>query len=128
MVEVDHFLQFCNFSLIFILGTRAEYKITWFDPKGPTIPHPDTNDPLTERYCNEITKANYKGDPEPTRQPKNGENEDCVTVVFLPQPNSRGHICMADDYCSTKMSYICELSKYQLIKSVTDTVLISLYS
>ncbi|CAF1187329.1 unnamed protein product [Rotaria sp. Silwood1] len=95
-------------------GSRAEYKITWFDPKAPTIPHPDTNDPLTERYCNEMAIANYHGDPEPTRQTKNGEKENCVTIVFLPQPNSRGHICMADDYCSTRMGYICELTEATL--------------
>ncbi|CAF5124442.1 unnamed protein product, partial [Rotaria sp. Silwood1] len=36
------------------------------------------------------------------------------TIVFLPQPNSRGHICMADDYCSTRMGYICELTEATL--------------
>ncbi|CAF3843749.1 unnamed protein product [Rotaria magnacalcarata] len=73
-------------------GGRAEYEITWFDPKGPTVPHPDTGDQLTDRYCNAMTKTNYHGDPEPTRQTRNGERENCVTIVFLPQPKSRGLI------------------------------------
>jgi len=60
--------------------------------------------------------TNYNGQPEPTRQIKNGETENCVSLVFLPQPNSRGHICMADDYCSTKMNYICEFSKDRFIE------------
>lgn len=58
-----------------------------------------------------MTKENYEGDPEPTRLNKNGEKEYCVTLVFVPQPASKGIICMADDFCSTPMSYICELSK-----------------
>ncbi len=99
-----------------ISGTKADYKITWFDSKGPTMLHPDFNDPYVDRYCNTMMMANYEGDPEPTRQKKNGETENCVSFVFIPQLASRGQICMADDYCSTKMSYICELSKNQLIK------------
>ncbi|CAF1378004.1 unnamed protein product [Rotaria magnacalcarata] len=95
-------------------GGRAEYEITWFDPKGPTIPHPDTGDQLTDRYCNAMTKTNYHGDPEPTRQTRNGERENCVTIVFLPQPKSRGLICMADDFCSSRMGFICELTEATL--------------
>ncbi len=77
--------------------------------------HPDFNDPFADRYCNAIMMANYQGDPEPTRQTKKGETENCVSFVFIPEPNARGHICMADDYCSTQMSYICELSKCRFI-------------
>jgi hypothetical protein len=58
----------------------------------------------------------YIGDPEPTRKIKNGEKENCVSFVFVPRQNSPGQICMADDYCSTKMSYICEYSKYSFIE------------
>lgn len=72
-------------------------------------------DPYSDRFCNEMMIANYQGDPEPTRQTKNGETENCITYVYVPQPNSQGHICMADDYCSGSMSYICELSMYQYI-------------
>ncbi|UJR31841.1 hypothetical protein I4U23_019318 [Adineta vaga] len=95
-------------------GSRAEYKITWIDPNGPTIRHPESKEPLTARYCNEMMIANYQGEPEPTRQIKNGEKENCVTIVFVPQQNSRGRICMADDYCSTRMSYICEFTEATL--------------
>lgn len=103
------------FSLVFHrslrIGTKAEYKITWFDPKAPTMLHPDFKDPYVERYCNGMIMAKYMGDPEPTRQKKNGELENCVTFVFVPNFPSRGQICMADDYCSKAMTYICELSK-----------------
>ncbi|CAF1560556.1 unnamed protein product [Adineta ricciae] len=95
-------------------GSRAEYKITWVDPRGPTIRHPETKDPLTARYCNQMMVANYEGEPEPTRQTKDGEKENCATTVFIPEPNGRGHICMADDYCSTRMSYICEFTEATL--------------
>jgi hypothetical protein len=73
------------------------------------------NDQYADRFCNEMMMANYQGDAEPTLLIKNGEKENCVSFVFLPEPNSRGQICMADDYCSTQMSYICELSKYRFI-------------
>jgi hypothetical protein len=56
--------------------------------------------------------ADYQGQSEPTRLTKNGERENCLSYVFVPQKDSRGHICIADDYCSTRMSYICEYSKY----------------
>jgi hypothetical protein len=64
--------------------------------------------------------TSYVGDAEPTRQRKNGQTENCVTFVFLPRLNSRGQICMADDYCSIEMSYICELSKNRLIKQTIN--------
>ncbi len=105
------------------LGSKADYQITWFDPKGPTMHHPDMNDPFSDRYCNGMMMSNYVGDPEPTLRVKNGETENCVSFVFLPQKNSRGQICMADDYCSTQMSYICELSKYQLIGCIINILL-----
>lgn len=73
--------------------------------------HPELRGPYVDRYCHEFSIANYHGDPEPTRQRKNGETEDCVTFVFVPQKNARGSICIADDYCSTRMSYVCEMSK-----------------
>lgn len=118
MVQVNHrhsFLLFYYGSEIIILGSKAEYKVTWFDPSGPTIRHPGFNDPNSDRYCNEVTTLNYKGDPEPTRRTKTGEIENCVSFVFLPRSNSRGLVCMADDYCSTKMSYICEFSNDHLM-------------
>lgn len=93
-----------------VSGTNADYKITWMDPKGPTITHPAFPNAYTERYCNPIRTANYVGDPEPTRSTKNGETENCVTIVFLPQPNGRGTMCMADDFCSQRMGYVCEMS------------------
>ena len=122
MVEV-YYQKFAVFFFeILILGTKADYEITWFDPKGPTMHHPDMNDPYTDRYCNGMMMTDYKGDPEPTRQTKNGETEDCVSFVFLPQQNSRGQICMADDYCSTEMSYICELSTYQSFDEIIKRI------
>ncbi len=75
--------------------------------------HPDMNDPYTSRFCNEMLMSDYVGDPEPTRQTKNGETENCVTFVFLPKVSLQGQICMADDYCSKQMPYICELSQYR---------------
>lgn len=72
--------------------------------------HPSYPDQYTYRYCNLVDYYNYVGDEEPTRQPKNGETEDCVTFVFVPQNNNRGLICMADDYCSTQIGFICEIS------------------
>jgi hypothetical protein len=105
---------------IWISGTKADYKITWFDSKGPTIHHPDFNDPYVDRFCNSMMITSYIGDAEPTRQRKNGQTENCVTFVFLPRLNSRGQICMADDYCSIEMNYICELSKNRLIKQTIN--------
>jgi hypothetical protein len=101
-------------------GTKADYKITWFDSKGPTILHPEYNDPYVARFCNSMMITNYEGDAEPTRQKKNGQTENCVTFVFLPRLFTRGQICMADDYCSIEMTYICELSKNQLIKQMIN--------
>lgn len=98
------------------VGTKAEYKITWFDPKAPTMLHPDFKDPYVSRYCNGMMMAKYVGNPEPTRQKKNGELENCASFVFIPGFPLRGQICMADDYCSTTMNFICELSKNQSIR------------
>ena len=97
-----------GFSLF--IGTNVDYKISWVDPKGPIINHPAYPNGYTERYCNQMTTADYTGDPEPTRSVKNGETENCVTIVFLPHPSGRGKICMADDFCSQRMGYVCELS------------------
>ena len=104
------------FHRSFGIGTKAEYKISWFDPKAPTMLHPDFKDPYVGRYCDPRTMANYNGNPEPTRQKKNGELENCASFVFIPQFPSRGQVCMADDYCSTAMNFICELSKNQSIR------------
>lgn len=98
------------FCISNLKGTNEDYKITWMDPKGPIINHPAFPNSYTDRYCNQMTTANYVGDPEPTRTVKNGETENCVTIVFLPHPKGRGKICLADDFCSQRMSYVCELS------------------
>ena len=94
-----------------VSGTKADYKITWFDSKAPTMLHPDIKSDFTDRYCSKMLISNYRGDAEPTRRTKNAETENCVSYVFVPQASGQGLICMADDYCSTKMSFICELSK-----------------
>ena len=73
-----------------ILGTKAEYEITWFDMKAPKMRHPDFQDPYVDRYCNNMMLSNYQGNPEPTRQKKNGETENCVAFVFVPRLPSRG--------------------------------------
>jgi hypothetical protein len=97
------------------IGTKAEYKITWFDPKAPTMLHPDFKDPYVTRYCDPTMISKYTGDAEPTRQKLNGELENCVSFVFVPGFPAREKICMADDYCSKPMNFICELSKNLLI-------------
>ena len=76
--------------------------------------HPDFKDTYVGRYCSPMTLMNYNKDAEPTRRKKeNGELENCVSFVFVPQVPSRGQVCMADDYCSMSMNFICELSQYR---------------
>lgn len=95
-----------------VLGNKNDYQITWVDPQGPTMGLPQYDKQYSSRYCSTREYVHYSGDPEPTRTTKNGEREDCVTFVFLPVDNGRGTLCMADDFCSTRIGYICEMSRF----------------
>lgn len=99
-----------SMKIFSISGSKSDYRIIWVDPRGPKMALPQFDEVYRDRYCSMSRHWGYTGDPEPTRTVKNGETEDCVTFVFLPQANSRGSVCMADDYCSIKIGYICEMS------------------
>lgn len=105
-------------------GSDIDYAVTWLDPKAPTLKHPYIKDTANIGFCNQLTVFGYDGYTEPTQIIKeNGIEEDCISFVFISQPNSRGQVCLADDYCSTEMNYICEFSKNQIYRRKTSILI-----
>lgn len=90
-------------------GSNSNYNVSWLDSKASSLRGVMQNSEHPG-FCNEISVFDYQGYTEPTQLTNNRQTEDCVSFVFVPHSNSRGQICLADDYCSTVMSYICELS------------------
>lgn len=100
-------------------GSDIDYAVTWLDPKAPTLQHPNMKNTANIGFCNQMTVFGYDGYTEPTQIIRADETEDCISFVFVPQTNSRGQVCLADDYCSTEMNYICEFSKQSNLSNKT---------
>ncbi|UJR31773.1 hypothetical protein I4U23_019251 [Adineta vaga] len=82
------------------------FTTKWTDPKGMKL------DLTSAQWCDPTKHAAYTLTKEPTRGNKkvaNGtENEECVTYNFgTPSMNL---LCLADDYCSQKYPFICEMN------------------